>query len=116
YLRDPGQPHGTLIIGWHPGQAYGYTPLGLPGQDQFTIPDAVLIQGDPTRNAGPIVTAEHVGQVIEFQNNLTIRDNGSLVVNGSALVPDVAPLITAGGLLQVTGAFAPAVTMNLAAG
>src|SRR5262249_60188496 len=61
YLKDTGQPHGTLLIdAGTRGDAW--TPLGLPGSDTFAVPDALVVQGSRTR-----VRPEHAGLVFDFQ-------------------------------------------------
>ncbi len=117
YLRDTDEPQGTLIItAKNDGQGLGVTPLGLPGQNHFVIPDAVVIRGDPQQGVGPIVVAEHAGQVLEFQNTLTIRNYATLSLNAPSYLPMVTPLITAGGLLQIYGDFTPTLPLDLSIG
>jgi hypothetical protein len=116
YLRDTDEPHETLVIDQRYQQGEGWTPLGLPGQTTFTIPDAVLIRGDRQYGVGANVAAEHAGLVLDFQNTLTIQDYGRLSVDAAAFVPRVAPTMTAGGLLQVAGAFTPPVPLTVIAG
>jgi len=54
YLRDPGAASGTLVInaGTYGGNS---TPLGLPGQASFTIPDTVVIRGSSTMSSPTIL-------------------------------------------------------------
>jgi len=128
YLRDPNQPTGTLIID---GRGGGFTPLGLPGQQTFSIPDAVLIEGNGT-TVGP----ENTGLNLQFQNTLTLDKNatiniqgpntsfaGSVTVQGNAQMlatGDLAvggPLnLTGGGLVQISGTLSSAVGQTVDGG
>src|SRR5207253_6803691 len=58
FLRDTDEPDGTLIIEQRYGQGTGSTPLGLPGQTTFSIPDKVVIRGDQQYGVGAQVIAE----------------------------------------------------------
>jgi RHS repeat-associated protein len=80
YLRDTNQPHGTLIID-DATAGGGVTPLGLPGQGSFTIPDDVIIRGSRTR-----VQPEHSGMTIDVQGQLTITNSASLTRSDGSLM------------------------------
>src|SRR4029077_9240599 len=109
YLRDRDQAQGTLIISNGSARS-GWTPLGLPGQDAFTTPDAVIIQGANTQ-----VGAEHAGLTLDFQSSLTIQQSANFYVESSHFVPHVAPVLSGAGF-NVTGDFAPSWPVNLTNG
>ena len=107
YVRDTDEPAGTLIIdALTPGA--GWTPLGLPGQDKFTMADAVVIRGKGTN-----VKPEHPGLVLEFQNSLTVEQSATLDIEGSGFLIDVASTIRAGANLNVAGSLTLNVPLSL---
>jgi RHS repeat-associated protein len=101
YLRDTDQPEGTLIID-SKGVGTGVTPLGLPGQTTFAIPDAVVIQGFSTQAA-----PDHAGLVLDFQNSLTVDQSAALNVEVAGFVTDQAPTILRGATLNISGSYSP---------
>ena len=101
YLRDPDESNGTLIIDAGSGGG-GVTPLGLPGQSSFAIPDAVVIRGARTE-----VQPEHTGLVLEFQNNLTVDQSATLKVEAAGFITDQSATVLGGATLNVSGAYAP---------
>ncbi len=115
YLRNPNESHGTLILDGRYRQGGGVTPLGLPGQTAFSIPDAVVIRGD--REVGYVtVVPEHAGLVLEFRRGLTIENYGRLTAAAGDLAFGAPVTVTGGGVLQLTGAFAPTAALGVVAG
>ena len=78
YLKTTGDAQGTLIIDPGPtGYSPGFTPLGLQGQTNFSIPDAVVIRGINTR-----VIPATPGLALDFQGSLTITNSAQLLMPG----------------------------------
>ena len=100
YLRDPDESNGTLIIDAGSGGG-GVTPLGLPGQSSFAIPDTVVIRGARTD-----VQPEHTGLVLEFQNSLTVDQSGTLNVEAADFITDKSATVLDGATLNVSGDYA----------
>jgi hypothetical protein len=101
YLRDTDEAQGTLLFDRQSG-GNGWTALGLPGTNYFAIPDVVVVRGSGTR-----VRSEHVGLVLEFQNQVIVTNGGRLQINGDLDLNTNAPLtLASGGWLEVTGTLA----------
>ena len=110
YLRDPDEPSGTLIIDAGNG-GNGVTPLGLPGQTSFTIPDAVVIRGGQTH-----VQPEHPGLGLQFQNTVMVDQGASLAIEGPS-TSFAAPVTVQGSArMLVSGDLALGVPLNLTGG
>jgi len=97
YIRDTDQPQGTLILDAGTG-GNGTTPLGLPGQDTFTIPDHVIIRGVNTH-----VQPEHDAQSLQFQGPVIIDQSAALAVQGPNTSFAAPVTVTGSGRLSVTG-------------
>jgi hypothetical protein len=110
YLRNPTDPSGTLIFDAANGGA-GTTPLGLPGQDTFTIPDAVVVRGGATD-----VRPEHAGMTIRVQAPLTVEASGHLLGVDGTLAVSGPTLVTGGGSLVITGALTAAAAVTVDGG
>jgi hypothetical protein len=110
YLRNTDEPFGTLILDGVTG-GNGITPLGLPGQTTFVIPDAVVIRGNRTN-----VRPEHGGLVLDFQRDLTIQSGGRLTVGSGEFEPRFAATVTTGGILDSSGSMTLNVPLNLISG
>ena len=74
YIRDTDEAAGTLIIDGKSGGS-GWTPLGLAGQETFTVPDAVVIRGANTH-----VKPEHPGMTLQFGESAEVFSWGTLVL------------------------------------
>jgi hypothetical protein len=98
YLKKATDPAGTLILDAGSG-GDGPTPLGLPGQDTFTVPDAVVVRG-----AATYVRPEHAGMTIQVQGPLTVQGAGRLLQVDGTLAVTGPTVVTGGGTLAVTGA------------
>jgi YD repeat-containing protein len=92
YLRDADEAWGTLIVDAGSGGT-GTTPLGLPGETNVTISDAIVVRGSKTR-----VRPEHVGMAWELGGSLTIENSAVLEVPGS-LTSESEVVINGGTLL-----------------
>ncbi|MFN0052859.1 MAG: hypothetical protein ACKV0T_11760 [Planctomycetales bacterium] len=82
-MKDTDETFGTLIV--DAGAAgKGWTPLGLPGQTDVTIPDDVILRGNRTQ-----VSPEHAGMHLTFSRGLTISAGVLLQVDGTLDVQQV---------------------------
>ncbi len=96
YVKDTDDSTGTLIVNGSAGGG-GWTPLGLPGDVTFAIPDEVVIRG-----SGSLVRAEHAGLVLEFQNTLVVQSGGFVQLpDGQSFENAVA--VSGSGHVQVQG-------------
>ena len=74
YLKQTGAAHGTLIVNAAAGGA-GTTPLGLPGENEPSFTDPVMIEGSGTH-----ATSASLGQPLDFQEALTVSSGAVLAV------------------------------------
>src|SRR5207253_2044469 len=90
----------------------GWTPLGLPGQTAFTIPDAVVIRGSHTR-----VITEHPGLILNFQNTVTVQNSARLRVESDLHLGPLASLnLTTSGILEVAGTLTSDIPLTVTSG
>src|SRR5262249_27068395 len=104
---DTDAVFGTLTVDGSSGGS-GWTPLGLPGQTVFPVPDAVLVRGANAR-----VPLEHPGLSLGIGQSLPVQGSGYFEADAPVAVRRPA-LVAGGGRLQSTGTLtgAGAVTVN----
>ena len=95
YVRDKDEPTGTLIIDAQTG-GRGVTPLGLSSDERLIIPDEVVVRG-----ANAIVRPEHATLALDFQNTVSIIDQGQLRFPENLELAPGGTLIVNGGHLYV---------------
>ena len=76
YVRDTDNAVGTLVIDGTGGGGAGYTALGLPGANTFTVPGPVIIRGAQT-----VVRPEHSGMRLIFEGGLKVEQHARLEVD-----------------------------------
>jgi hypothetical protein len=99
YLKQTGQPQGTLIVDAANG-GVGTTPLGVPGESVQPFPDAVILRGSRTN-----VVAATPSLELDFQNSLTVTNSATFTIAGADLVTEQGLTVTNSAQLVVSGAW-----------
>ena len=110
YLRDLGQPVGTVIIDAGSGGA-GWTPLGVAGTNWYAFTEPVVIRG-----AGSHVQPEHTGLVLDFGSTLTVISGATLQVGSLNFDGSFGLQLGTNCLLSVSGSITSTVPVAIGAG